>query len=324
MSFITSRLFGRYDWRAAGGCSWRGRQGLQLQAARKGAQPAFAVGDVVEAIFVDDGEWYPGKVVKDNRDGTFDVAWDDPDGGPEISACTANEMEKVVARTPLKDLIPGTKVVGTVKNVAPFGVFIDINAETDGLLHNTKIRIPEPKTGPYKVADEVEAVYPDSDEWYPAKVKRRKRDGTFEVTWDEPDGGPKHSIVQADEIRHAIPRQLQPGDQLELWISDIRRDRLALDMSPPPDLYPFLQLHPAEVLEGVVQKVLPNAAFIRIEPPEGGPPVDGFLHISQIRDRFIENISDELQEGQQVKVRILDVDLSQGRMSLTMKALPEY
>ena len=46
---------------------------------------------------------------------------------------------------------------------------------------------------------------------------------------------------------------------------------------------------------------------------------DGLVHISQISDERVENVSDKLSEGEIVKVKVLEVD-KQGRVRLSMKA----
>ena len=46
------------------------------------------------------------------------------------------------------------------------------------------------------------------------------------------------------------------------------------------------------------------------------------MHISQIANRRIENVSDVLQEGQEVRVKVLDVD-PRGRIKLSMKEVDD-
>jgi len=46
------------------------------------------------------------------------------------------------------------------------------------------------------------------------------------------------------------------------------------------------------------------------------------VHISQISDQRVQNVADELSEGQMVKVKVLEVD-KQGRIRLSMKAVTE-
>ena len=50
------------------------------------------------------------------------------------------------------------------------------------------------------------------------------------------------------------------------------------------------------------------------------PGTDGLVHISQISDARVENVSDVLKEGQQVRVQVQDID-NRGRIKLTMKGI---
>ena len=71
------------------------------------------------------------------------------------------------------------------------------------------------------------------------------------------------------------------------------------------------------VYEGTVTKIMNFGAFVTILPGK-----DGLVHISQISDKRVENVTDELAEGDKVKVKVLEVD-KQGRIRLSMKALNE-
>ena len=50
------------------------------------------------------------------------------------------------------------------------------------------------------------------------------------------------------------------------------------------------------------------------------PGRDGLLHISQIAEERVENVSDYLKEGQSVTVKVIETD-DKGRIRLSMKAL---
>lgn len=69
------------------------------------------------------------------------------------------------------------------------------------------------------------------------------------------------------------------------------------------------------VYEGKVVKIMDFGAFVRITANQ-----DGLVHISQIARHRVEKVSDELTEGQEVRVKVLDVDRS-GKVRLSMKAL---
>ncbi len=64
-----------------------------------------------------------------------------------------------------------------------------------------------------------------------------------------------------------------------------------------------------------VVKIMAFGAFVEFMPGK-----EGLVHVSQIADRRIENVADVLKEGQQVKVKLVEVD-PQGRNNLSMKAV---
>jgi polyribonucleotide nucleotidyltransferase len=72
-----------------------------------------------------------------------------------------------------------------------------------------------------------------------------------------------------------------------------------------------------KVYEGAITKILDFGALVNILPGK-----DGLLHISQIAHHRVENVTDLLQEGQIVKVKVLETD-EKGRIKLSMKALLE-
>jgi polyribonucleotide nucleotidyltransferase len=71
------------------------------------------------------------------------------------------------------------------------------------------------------------------------------------------------------------------------------------------------------IYEGRVAKLMDFGAFVTILPGK-----DGLVHISQISDERVENVSDKLTEGETVKVKVLEID-KQGRIRLSMKAIAE-
>ena len=71
------------------------------------------------------------------------------------------------------------------------------------------------------------------------------------------------------------------------------------------------------VYNGTVKKIMDFGAFVEILPGK-----DGLVHISQICEERVENVSDKLKEGDVVKVKVLEID-RQGRIRLSMKAVEE-
>ncbi|MCV0090033.1 polyribonucleotide nucleotidyltransferase [Pseudomonas aeruginosa] len=68
-----------------------------------------------------------------------------------------------------------------------------------------------------------------------------------------------------------------------------------------------------KIYVGKVERIVDFGAFVNILPGK-----DGLVHISQIGDKRIDKVTDVLQEGQEVKVLVLDVD-NRGRIKLSIK-----
>ena len=109
----------------------------------------------------------------------------------------------------------------------------------------------------------------------------------------------------------------------EITLSDImdsllKPGRDPRDELPQPvlrsDILSLEDLKPDMVLDGVVRNVIDFGAFVDI-----GVHQDGLVHISQICDRYIKHPTDVLSVGDNVKVKILDIDVKKNRISLTMK-----
>lgn len=71
------------------------------------------------------------------------------------------------------------------------------------------------------------------------------------------------------------------------------------------------------VYKGKVIKIMDFGAFVNVLPGK-----DGLVHISQISEQRVQSVSDELSEGQVVRVKVLEID-KQGRIRLSMKAVEQ-
>ena len=74
-------------------------------------------------------------------------------------------------------------------------------------------------------------------------------------------------------------------------------------------------IEPGQIFEGKVIKIMNFGAFVSLTPGR-----DGLVHISQLSDERVENVTDVVKEGDMVKVKVLEVD-KQGRIRLSMKAV---
>lgn len=73
-----------------------------------------------------------------------------------------------------------------------------------------------------------------------------------------------------------------------------------------------------DILIGKVTKVRPYAAFLSFEGKS-----NGLLHISEINGGFIRDIEKYLSVGDEVRVKVIDIDSSNGFLRVSMKEVPE-
>ncbi len=81
-------------------------------------------------------------------------------------------------------------------------------------------------------------------------------------------------------------------------------------------IHAIQDLVPGMEVPGLITNVTAFGAFVDI-----GVHQDGLVHISQLADRFVKDPNEIVKVRQQVKVRILEVDIARKRISLSMKAL---
>jgi polyribonucleotide nucleotidyltransferase len=113
----------------------------------------------------------------------------------------------------------------------------------------------------------------------------------------EADFGVKIDIEQDGRVFIAAPDQTS-GEQALKVIEDITRD-----------------LKVGEIYAGRVVRIVPFGAFIELMPGR-----DGLLHISQIARERIEKVEDVLRMGEEVQVRVIEID-PQGKVRLSRKDL---
>jgi polyribonucleotide nucleotidyltransferase len=94
-------------------------------------------------------------------------------------------------------------------------------------------------------------------------------------------------------------------------------DKAATDAAVQRVLGITAEAEVGKVYEGTVARIVDFGAFVTILPGK-----DGLVHISQISNERVQSVSDYLKEGQQVKVKVLDVD-QRGRIKLSIKEVEE-
>ena len=113
------------------------------------------------------------------------------------------------------------------------------------------------------------------------------------------------------------------GDEIDVYVISYDPEKRKISLGyKTAEMNPWNQFMTnyavGDVVDAKVVKLMTFGAFAEILPG-----VDGLIHISQIADRRIGKPEDVLSEGQEVKVKITDVDAENKRISLSIRALLE-
>jgi len=107
------------------------------------------------------------------------------------------------------------------------------------------------------------------------------------------------------------------GDETTVWVKSVdqKRNRISLTMVEPHSQRLSLEeLEPGMVLEGTVEGVVNFGAFVDV-----GAPVNGLVHISEMGEGYIRQPQSVVSPGEDVRVRVLEVDPDHRKISLSMK-----
>ncbi|MBF0286689.1 MAG: 30S ribosomal protein S1 [SAR324 cluster bacterium] len=253
----------------------------------------------------------------------------------------------------LEVLQEGASMKGHVKNITDYGVFIDLGG-VDGLLHITDMtwgRIVHPSEM-FEMGDEVEVLvlkYDNEEQkvslglkqkfpnpWdavankYPVgtrisgKIVSLTDYGAFielepgveglihvsEMSWTKKIRNPSRFVSLADEVE-AIVKDL-----------DVEHKRISLSMkeaTPNPWKQAVAKYPVGSVVSGNVRNVTDFGIFVGLD--EG---IDGLVHISDISwSQRQRRPADLVKKGDEIEVKILNIDVEQERLSLGIKQLTE-
>jgi small subunit ribosomal protein S1 len=243
---------------------------------------------------------------------------------------------------PLDSLELGETIEGSVTSLTPFGAFVDIGADTEGLLHVSEMstrRVNKPEEV-VQVGDAVTVWVKEVD---PAagrvSLSMRPRDlrsidslepgETFEgtvtsiatygafVDFGAETDGLVHISALADRRVTRPEDVVKVGDTVTVWVKEVdpAARRVALSMRTRPSR-PIESLVVEEVLTGTISSVTKYGVFVNI-----GSDTDGLVHVSQMGSGFVKDPTEYVKAGTPVEVRVTDVDVTKGRISLSMIGL---
>ncbi|SIO62313.1 small subunit ribosomal protein S1 [Singulisphaera sp. GP187] len=251
----------------------------------------------------------------------------------------------------LAEIEPGQVRLGTVKNIADFGAFVDLGG-IDGLLHITDMswgRINHP-SDMVKIDDQIEVMvlHVDKDREKIALGLKQKSASPWENVADKYPVGTRvmgdvvnvmsygafvkleegiEGLVHISEMswtkRINHPSELvQIGDKIEVVVLGINKEKQEISLGmKQTQTNPWDQVAgkypPGTMIEGTVRNLTNYGAFIEIE--EG---IDGLLHISDMSwTRKIGHPNELLEKGQRISCQVLNVDQERKRIALGLKQL---
>ena len=244
----------------------------------------------------------------------------------------------------LKDITEGQVRMGTVKNIADFGVFVDLGG-IDGLLHITDMswgRISHPSEM-VEMDQEIEvererialgikqktsSPWDGVEERYPVN-KRMEGEvvnimsyGAFVKLEDGIEGLVHISEMSWTRRVNHPSEMLNTGDKVSVIVLEYNHEKQEISLgmkqaeSNPWDLveshYPV-----GTVISGTVRNLTPYGAFVEIE--EG---IDGLLHVSDMSwTKKVSHPSEMVKKGDEMQCVILSVDKEKKRIALGRKQL---
>jgi small subunit ribosomal protein S1 len=126
------------------------------------------------------------------------------------------------------------------------------------------------------------------------------------------------SQLQKDPVNR-VEDIVQVGQQVKVWVKRIepKRDRLELTMIEPLPLE-WREIERGMVIKGKVTRIEKFGVFVEI-----GAERPGLVHVSEITHEYIKDPKQEVQEGDEVEVKVLEVNRRKKQIKLSMKALED-
>lgn len=245
-------------------------------------------------------------------------------------------------------LVEGMTVKGVVKNIMPYGAFVDIGG-VDGLLHVKDMahgRVDDPNTvvkqgqtlelkvlkidkETRKVGLGLKQAMPDPwagiTEKYTAngvasgRVTRLADFGAFVELESGVEGLiPIGELTFERRVNHPS-EVVKPGDVVRVRVMSVdpERKRISLSLKKAgEDPWTGASIRWAEnsEVDGVVRRITEFGAFVELVPG-----VEGLVHISELSNDRVRSVAEAVKEGQPVRCKVLTVEEERRRISLSIK-----
>ena len=113
------------------------------------------------------------------------------------------------------------------------------------------------------------------------------------------------------------------GEELDVYVLRIDRETMKIALSlrrlqPEPWETIFERYQVGDVVDATVTKIANFGAFARLEDS-----IEGLIHITELSDAVITNPNEVVSEGQEIKVKILKIEMDRKRLGLSLKQTVE-
>lgn len=132
----------------------------------------------------------------------------------------------------------------------------------------------------------------------------------------------QEGLVHISQLREGrvnrVADVVSEGDEVTIWVQrvDLGRGRISLTMIEPPERT-LEDLEPDMVLTGKVTRLTRYGAFVDI-----GVERDGLIHVSEMAQGYVKDPSEYVSVGEEIKVRVVSVNLRKNQIELSLKDLP--
>lgn len=263
--------------------------------------------------------WLTGHVDSTASFGAF-VMLAPPGGAVKVKGLLHTSEMKEQARN---SLVKGQEVQVRVLRVKPTENRLELTMNEE-----ISKRTPQPDLRVFEGASK--------EEWRPGRVKSLTNFGLF-VSLPQPgrEGVNVTGLVpkaeSSDQYVADVGDLFEVGQevQVRLLSVDSKAGRLSLTMKQPgaeqpeaakkADVAEFSDVAAGAWLDGQVESLATYGAFVQLKAPSGKGVAKGLVHISEMKDGFVDSVESVLQVGQDVKVRVLNVDVNTAKINLSMK-----
>lgn len=134
-------------------------------------------------------------------------------------------------------------------------------------------------------------------------------------------GQSQPAVIPISQLRKEPVRKveevLKEGDEIEAWVRRIDEERNRVELTLiKPLMLEWRELKKDMVLKGNVTKLEKFGAFVEV-----GAERPGLIHVSEMSHDYVRSPEDAVKVGQEIEVKVLDVDRRKKQIKLSIKAL---